>query len=265
MPNQDVPTQTISHEVRQPRTIRKDDILFDSVEPARRAAEEISRPSSVGEHVGVKMIDRGVAVHRFRCEDLGYVGWNWEVSVARAPRSKVATICEVALVPGDEALLAPEWVPWEDRLRPEDVSRGDVLPYSANDSRLISGFEQTDAATADALGIEEMGLGRTRVLSPAGIDLAAERWYSSDQGPVPNVKPAETCATCGFFFKLNGSLGQVFGVCANEWSPDDGRVVSMDHSCGAHSETDTSRRKPQWPLSSFRLDDLQIEIDELRD
>jgi hypothetical protein len=35
---------------------------------------------------------------------------------------------------------------------------------------------------------------------------------------------------------LAGPLGRVFGVCANEYAPDDGRVVSLDHGCGAHSE-----------------------------
>jgi hypothetical protein len=35
---------------------------------------------------------------------------------------------------------------------------------------------------------------------------------------------------------MAGSVGRVFGVCANEYAPDDGRVVSMDHGCGAHSE-----------------------------
>lgn len=251
--------------VQRSRSVRKDEILLDATDVARRAAEDISRPDSVGEHVRAEMIDKGVASHRFTCTDAGYSGWQWDVTVARAPRTKTVTVCEVTLTPGVGALLAPEWVPWENRLRPEDVARDDVLPYSANDSRLISGFEQTDEQTADAVGIEEMGLGRARVLSPEGIKLAAERWYASDMGPVKNVKPSQTCSTCGFFLKLNGSLGRVFGVCANEWSPDDGRIVSMDHSCGAHSETDEERRKPQWPLSSSRLDDLQIEVDQLRD
>ena len=31
-------------------------------------------------------------------------------------------------------------------------------------------------------------------------------------------------------------MRQVFGVCANEYSPSDGQVVSLDHGCGAHSE-----------------------------
>ena len=33
----------------------------------------------------------------------------------------MATICEVGLLPGDDALIAPDWVPWADRVRPEDL------------------------------------------------------------------------------------------------------------------------------------------------
>jgi hypothetical protein len=38
--------------------------------------------------------------------------------------------------------------------------------------------------------------------------------------------------------RLDGPLGRVFGVCANEYAPDDGRVVSVDHGCGALSDGD---------------------------
>jgi Protein of unknown function (DUF3027) len=46
--------------------------------------------------------------------------------------------------------------------------------------------------------------------------------------------------TCGFLTQLGGPLGRVFGVCTNEYAPDDGRVVSFDHGCGAHSEATTA-------------------------
>ena len=59
--------------------------------------------------------------------------------------------------------------------------------------------------------------------------------------------------------KLSGSLGALFGVCANEWSPDDGRVVAFDHGCGAHSETDQPKRRAQWPVVPPRVDDLSME------
>jgi Protein of unknown function (DUF3027) len=77
-----------------------------------------------------------------------------------------------------------------------------------------------------------------RVLSATGRDEAALRWYTSDQGPdspLASTAPAN-CVTCGFMVRLSGPLGRVFGVCANEFAPDDGKVVSVDHGCGAHSD-----------------------------
>ena len=77
-----------------------------------------------------------------------------------------------------------------------------------------------------------------RVLSATGRDEAALRWYTGEQGPdspLASSAPAN-CVTCGFLVRLSGPLGRVFGVCANEYAPDDGRVVSVDHGCGAHSD-----------------------------
>jgi len=42
--------------------------------------------------------------------------------------------------------------------------------------------------------------------------------------------------SCGFYLPLAGAMRQSFGVCANVYAPDDGRAVSADHGCGAHSE-----------------------------
>ena len=47
------------------------------------------------------------------------------------------TVDESVLLPGADALLAPAWVPWQDRLRPGDVGIGDLLPASADDERLV--------------------------------------------------------------------------------------------------------------------------------
>ena len=80
--------------------------------------------------------------------------------------------------------------------------------------------------------------GRSRVLSAIGRDGASERWYTSEHGPrspIAHAAPAQ-CASCGFFLPLSGELGRFFGACANAYAPDDGRVVSADHGCGAHSE-----------------------------
>lgn len=241
------------------RSPRRDEILLGATELARQAALETAESSPVGEHLGAVMVAERLVVHRFRSLDAGYPGWVWEVTLARAPRSKKATVSEVDLIPGVGALLAPKWVPWSERLEPSDISRTDVLPYDANDPRLISGFEQVDEEGADVRQIDLIGFGRKRVLSQLGIDQAATRWYDSPAGPVPGLKPSQQCQTCGFLLKLSGSLGTLFGVCANEWSPDDGRAVSLDHGCGAHSETHQSRRRSQWPVVPPRVDDFDLE------
>lgn len=246
-------------ERRTPRTWRRDQTLLDATDVAREAAAETARPGTVGEHLGALMIGDRLVLHRFATLDPGYPDWVWEVSLARAPRSKKATVCEVDMVPGGAALLAPKWIPWSDRLEPGDVSRSDVLPYEANDPRLQAGFEQTEEDGADLRTIDEIGYGRSRVLSQEGLDQAAERWYNSPHGPVPGTKPNAMCANCGFLVKMSGSLGTLFGVCANGWSPDDGSVVSLDHTCGAHSETDQPKRRPQWPVVPSRIDDFRLE------
>lgn len=208
-----------------------------AVDLARSAAEEVARPENVGEHLGVLAEGDRVVTHYFACLDPAYRGWRWAVSVVRASRAKNVTVSESVLLPGEDAMLAPEWVPWSDRLRPGDLGPGDLLPTSTDDTRLVPGFTRTGEDLDREPGWE-LGLGRHRVLSAEGRDLAATRWYTGDAGPATPVArsaPAQ-CATCGFFVSLGGSLRQLFGVCANEYAPDDGRVVTVDHGCGAHSE-----------------------------
>ncbi|HEX6468794.1 MAG TPA: DUF3027 domain-containing protein [Streptosporangiaceae bacterium] len=208
-----------------------------AVDEARVAADELAAPGKAGAYLGRHAEGDRVVTHFFECLDSAYRGWRWSVTVARAARAKNVTVSEVALLPGDDALLAPQWVPWIERLRPGDLGPGDLLPTQADDLRLAPGFtEVTDAA--DRQQLWELGLGRRRVLSAAGRDDAAERWYEGPSGPsspIAQAAPAQ-CATCGFFVPLAGSFRQLFGVCANEYAPDDGKVVSVDHGCGAHSE-----------------------------
>jgi hypothetical protein len=67
---------------------------------------------------------------------------------------------------------------------------------------------------------------------------AADRWFAGDGGPrspMARQAPAQ-CGTCGFLLPLAGSLRAGFGVCGNEITDTDGRVVSVEFGCGAHSE-----------------------------
>lgn len=231
-------------------TATQDAVLVGAVDLAREAALELAEhPADVGEHLGTTVEGDRLVSHRFACTAKGYRGWVWTVTVSRVPRARKATVCEAVLLPGDDAVLAPAWVPWDERLRPGDVGPGDVLPFRADDPRLEPGFTPTGDPEVDDVAIGELALARNRVLSPVGIAQTAERWFRGPQGPATagSVASAEGCLTCGFLVPLQGALGTVFGVCVNEWSPDDGKVVALEHGCGAHSETDVEARPTEWP------------------
>lgn len=244
------------------RAVKKDAVLEDAVDVARAGAEAVAYPRPVGERVGFEMVSERLATHYFASTDAGYVGWCWAVTVARVPRGRVATVCEVDMTPREGALLAPEWVPWEERLRPSDISRDDVLPYKADDERLEQGFEDT-SEDPDLPVVRELGLGRPRVLSQEGIDQAAKRWYESDRGPKSGRRPRNTCSSCGFLMKMSGGMRTMFGVCANEWATDDGAVVSLDHTCGSHSETDVPKNGTVWPVRPSRVNEGALDAEPM--
>ncbi|MFD8935558.1 DUF3027 domain-containing protein [Streptomyces sp. NPDC059578] len=297
----------------------------EAVDLARIAAEEAAAPGVVGEHVGTVVEGDRVLTHLFECKDPGYRGWRWAVTVARASRARIVTIDETVLLPGPDSLLAPEWLPWSERLRPGDLGPGDLLPTedddrrlepgvpeavgtepeapaeeapgAAGDPRLAGGWTGADepapnsvrsadaeelAAAEDAAraagGVDgpppavpvapsraavasvarELGLGRARVLSQYGLREAAERWDLAFGSATPMAQAAPAnCGSCGFLAPLGGALGQAFGVCANEFAPADGRLVSLAYGCGAHSEAAVVPRSTR--VGTPVLDETMVE------
>lgn len=244
------------------RSVRKDAVLEAAVELARQAAQAVAHPRDIGEHVGFTMESERLGTHWFSSVDPGYKGWCWAVTVVRVPRARKATVSEVDMVPQQGALLAPKWIPWEERLRPGDLSRDDMIAYRPDDERLESGFEDT-SEDPDLPLIREIGLGRPRVLSQKGRSAAVKRWYQSERGPKRGRRAKYTCSTCGFLLKMSGEMRTVFGVCANEWAQDDGRVVSLDHTCGAHSESDVPKNSTQWPVRPSRINDGALDTEPM--
>ena len=126
------------------RSRTPDRLCAEAVDLALSAAEEAAAPGVVGEHVALVSEGDRVVTHFFECKELGYRGWRWAVTVARASRAKIVTLDETVLLPGPDALLAPEWVPWSERLRPGDMGPGDLLPTDAEDLRLEPGYSGED-------------------------------------------------------------------------------------------------------------------------
>ena len=212
-------------------------VLLGAVEQARAAIVEFSGENTVGEYLGAGFDDPTAATHRFLATLPGYQGWQWAVVVAAYPGATHATVSEVVLVPGPTALLAPKWVPWQDRVRPGDLSPGDLLAPLSDDPRLVPGYSASGDPQVDETAVE-LGLGRRQVLSDWGRAGAAQRWHDGEYGPGSAMARStrRVCRDCGFYLPLAGSLGSMFGVCANELSAD-GQVVESEYGCGAHSDT----------------------------
>jgi hypothetical protein len=218
--------------------------LVDAVEQARAAAVADAAvdlgpdaaEGAVGTYLGAEPEAAGVLSHRFAARQGGYRGWQWSVTLACVDDGPV-TVCEVVLVPGEDALVAPEWVPWQQRVRPGDLGVGDLLPSDPDDPRLVPAYVASDDPAVEEVA-REVGLGRHRVLSRDGREDAAHRWHEGPRGPGSDMARAApaACGVCGFFLPVAGSLRAAFGVCGNEYSPADGAVVAVEFGCGAHSE-----------------------------
>jgi hypothetical protein len=238
-----------------------DPTAIEAVDVARAALVEQVGAAAVGAHLGASPEDQGVVTHSFAAQEAGYPGWVWAVTVAHAPGTDRVTIDEIVMLPGDDAILAPAWVPWRERIQPGDLSPGDLLPTDEDDPRLVPVYLAGDSDEWERAVVDELGLGRSRVLSLEGRDLAAQRWYDSEQGPdSPMAQSAPgRCEGCGFLLRLAGPLSDTFGVCANEFANDDGRVVTFNHGCGAHSEAQLRKKQLPPPLPDHVFDSLSVD------
>ncbi|BAH53282.1 DUF3027 domain-containing protein [Rhodococcus opacus] len=237
-------------------------VLTDAVELARTAVVELQE-GGVGDYLGVTSEDECAATHRFVADLPGYRGWQWAVVVAADPESDRATVSELALLPGPDALVAPDWIPWDQRIRPGDLSAGDLLAPPAGDPRLVPGYVATGDPEIDDAALE-LGLGRKQALSLEGRLDAAQRWHDGDYGPDSEMAKAapSTCGLCGFYLPLAGALHGAFGVCGNEMAAD-GHVVDVMYGCGAHSDTSlpSGAGSPQYDA----YDDGAVEVVEQAD
>lgn len=137
---------------------KPDAVLAAAVDVARNGVLEIAGDTPVGDHLGTFPEAERLVTHRFEANVPGYVGWYWFATLARVPRGKDATVCEVGLLPSEKALLAPDWVPWSERVRPEDTPEEDAaldaVPQDVNAQDVGALQDPVDGEPAE-VGSEE--------------------------------------------------------------------------------------------------------------
>ncbi|HEX4721702.1 MAG TPA: DUF3027 domain-containing protein [Pseudonocardiaceae bacterium] len=241
--------------------IEPDPVLAAAVDLAYAAATEEAGPEPVGRHVGVEPETGGAATHLFETNLAGYQGWRWAVTVASAGPGTSVTVSEVVLLPGPEALVAPEWVPWQQRVQAGDLGVGDLMPTALDDPRLVPAYLESDDPAIEDVATD-VGLGRVRVMSRFGRLDSAERWHTGQFGPHSDMARSapHRCGRCGFYLPLDGSLRAAFGVCGNELSPADGHAVHVEYGCGAHSEIELELVSPI-PVVDLVYDDTTMDLE----
>lgn len=148
---------------------------------ARAALSEISPAGTVGDLLDSTAHDDGTATLRFVSTLSGYPGWHWSVSVAEIPGEE-PTVMEAELMPGEGALLAPDWVPWAERLEDYQVAQALIAAEGVADDDEV---DDDDDLGDDDLGDDFEDVDDDVLAMPlGGIDQQDEaEAESDDDGP----------------------------------------------------------------------------------
>ncbi len=221
------------------RSRSADRLCVEAVALARAAAEETAGAGAVGDHLGAVAEDDRVVTHSFACTDPAYRGWRWAVTVARASRAKAVTVDESVLLPDAGAVLAPEWVPWSERLRPGDMGPGDLLPTDADDLRLESGWLTGGSSAADAAPAGALPADGDPGDAPAGGhpgDAAAQRPAGAATGRTPaGISAAATAELAARLGLRRARVLSRYGLhsAADRWEEDFGAKAPMAQAAPA--------------------------------
>ncbi|MGO1183988.1 MAG: DUF3027 domain-containing protein [Micrococcaceae bacterium] len=199
------------------RRPKLDEMLAEAVETARGALLETIDPAEIGEHVSAVADDDRVVTHRFVAHVRGYRGWEWFCTLARAPRSKTLTVCELGMLPGEGALLSPPWVPWSERASEEERVRLRAIAEGQDPEKALAEFRgETDDADADTAD------------SDAGSDSDSEESPSGESADGPGRGKSDQSKNKGKKNKSRDGKGQGKG----------GRSKKKDSSADAPRSAD---------------------------
>lgn len=146
------------------RTGKPDAVLAAAVDIAREAVESIAPAEQIGRHLAARTEGDRLVTHLFESKLAGYGGWQWYAVLTRNSRSKVVTVDELGLLPSEDSILAPVWVPWAERVRPEDAQDDEaaetadtaVAAVLTADADEVDVADEDDDADEDADEVDEV-------------------------------------------------------------------------------------------------------------
>jgi hypothetical protein len=115
----------------------------------REALLEITSADTIGAEAGQKDEGDGVVSVYFETLMTGYPGWHWTVSIASLD-GQDPSVLETELTPAEGALLAPDWVPWSDRLADYKAAQDALGEATADAADADSGDSEADDADTES-------------------------------------------------------------------------------------------------------------------
>lgn len=131
-----------------------DDVLLAAAAQARDALKEITPEATIGAPAGHIVEGEHVLSLLFECTMRGYPGWHWTVTLSRIDGDAAPSVLEAELMPGERALLAPDWVPWSERLADYQASQEAIAAAEAEALTDDDG-DDTDDEDADDFDDED--------------------------------------------------------------------------------------------------------------
>ncbi len=150
------------------RTGKPDAFLAAAVDTARTAVEGITPAATIGAHLAAKSEGDRLVTHLFESRLPGYAGWQWYAVLTRNSRSKVVTVNELGLLPSEDSILAPEWVPWAERVRPEDEQPQEPEGDGHDTEAQTPEAQETDAQAAESQATESQAAEEDSVQADPG-------------------------------------------------------------------------------------------------
>ena len=153
---------------------------------AYNAAVEAASRNAVGFFIDSVEEDEGVVTYLFEGKLKGYAGWRWSVSVFQGDGDAAPTISEVLLVPGPDSLVAPDWVPWSERLADYKALQAELEAQAA--------LEAEDAEDADDAEVAEDGED-SELADETEAEESSDATVEVEEAEVEEEAEAESAAT----------------------------------------------------------------------